>query len=92
MKVLQIPQRSKRKVFYSFNNEKITVNLNGQFDTFDFSTFEEGAIFEGVETDLPINPLVSAKREKGVLFVELLNFIDKDATEEEKFPTWQGVS
>lgn len=59
-------------------------------DFFDFSTLPDGELSD-VETILPVNPIISAKREDGVLWVELLNFIDLEATEEEKFPQWQVI-
>ena len=40
-------------------------------DTFDISVIEEGDRFEGVETDLPIDPIVDAYREDGELYVKL---------------------
>lgn len=91
MKVLYSPQvNNQDTVEYSFSGERIAVTLNGVTDIFDFSSSADGVV-ESVETELPINPIVSARRENGVLHVELLYFINADATEEEKFPTWQEV-
>ncbi|CAM3442613.1 hypothetical protein [Marinicrinis lubricantis] len=61
-----------------------------QMDIFDFADMPNG-ILDGVETTLKYNPIISAKRENGVLHLELLNFIGEDATEQEKFPDWQEV-
>ena len=52
---------------------------DGILETFNFRTGESL-----VETILEHNPILSAKREKGILYVELLNFITEDATKEEK--------
>lgn len=90
MKVLLSPQRSDKEINYHFEGEKITVTMNDMSDTFDFSTMPDGILYE-VETILDINPIISAKRESGILYVELLNFISQDATEEERFPEWQEV-
>jgi hypothetical protein len=90
MKIFLSPQRSDRKIEYKFEKEKITVTTDDMSDTFDFSSMPDGIMYE-VETTLDINPIISAKRLEGVLYVELLNFIDENATEEEKFPEWQEV-
>lgn len=90
MKVLLSPQRSDKEINYHFEGEKITVTMNDMSDTFDFTDIPDG-VMEEIETILSINPIISAKRESGILYVELLNFIGQDATEEEKFPEWQEV-
>lgn len=84
------PVRSNRSIEYTFDNEVITAKIDGQSDTFDFSNVPEG-ILEKVETTLTINPIVSARRKDGTLYVELINFISADASEEERFPQWQEV-
>lgn len=91
MQVLYSPQRSDNALRYEFDGEVITVYLNDEQDMFDFSQVPEGKL-KAVETTLPINPIVSAERKEGVLYVELLNFIGEDATEEERFPKWQVVN
>lgn len=90
MNVLFSPQRSEKEIKYSFNGEVITAYFNSEQDVFDFSQVPEGKL-KAVETTLPINPIVSAERKEGVLYVELLNFIGEDATEEERFPKWQVI-
>lgn len=87
-----------RKITYSFEGEKIICNFLGKEDEFEFSEFPEGVLdFDyinnatRIDTILEINPIVSAKRENGVLWVELLNYIDEDATYEERFPEWFEV-
>jgi hypothetical protein len=79
------------KVKYSFDGEVITATIDNVSDIFDFSGFTEDGEAEGIETTLPINPIGPVKRENGVLMVELANFIDKNATDEEKFPKWVEV-
>ena len=64
--------------------------ISEEQDTFDFSDLPDG-VLEDVKTTLSINPIISAKKENGELYVKLLNFIDTDATEEERFPEWQVI-
>ena len=90
MRVLFSPQLSEDKIEYSFEGETITATLNGMSDTFDFSEFPNGRA-ENINSTLPIKPIVSAERKDGELYVVLLNYIDEDATEEERFPTWQVI-
>lgn len=101
MLILYSPQRNDNaRLSYSFDGEVITATykridaagnvLESMTDTFDFSSLPDG-VAVGVETVLPVNPIISARREDGVLKVELLNFIGPDATEEERFPTWKEV-
>jgi len=67
--------------------EKVTQNIKDQIrkiedklanlditvleDTFDLSVIEEGDEFQGIDTDLPIDPIVDAYRENGELYVKL---------------------
>ncbi len=90
MKILLSPQRSNRKIKYKFEGEKVIATIDNVTDIFDFSTMPDGIMYE-VGTTLDMNPIISAKRADGILYVELLNFIGQDATEEEKFPEWQEV-
>lgn len=90
MKIYLSPQRNNKKIEYKFEGEKIIATIGNITDTFDFSSMPDG-IMQEVETILDINPIVSAKREDRELYVELLNFIDENATEEERFPEWQEV-
>lgn len=90
MRVLLSPQRSDRKIEYKIEGEKVIATIDNVTDIFDFSTMPDG-IMDEVETILDVNPIMSAKRVEGELYVELLNFIDDNATEEEKFPEWQEV-
>ena len=64
-------------------------------DTFDFSGFGDGVLKVTdddsgetiIETDME-NPIRSAERIDGVLYVTLMNYISLDATHEECFPEW----
>lgn len=90
MKIKYSPIRSDKKIEYEFENNKITAIINGESDTFDFSEFTDGKAVN-IETSLPVNPVLLAERRVGELYVELVNYINEDATEEEKFPSWQVI-
>jgi hypothetical protein len=97
MQVLYSPQfNDVDSISYEFVGEKIICTLNGEVDEFDFTGLPEGILGAGyrenpIETTLAMNPISGAKRENGILYVTLLNFIGKDATQEERFPEWIEV-
>lgn len=97
MNILYSPQRSDNNISYTFNGETITCEYEGQADTFDFSTVPDGEVSRDengkleIETTLSLLPILEAKRELGVLNVTLLYFCGIDASETERFPTWQEV-
>lgn len=81
-----------KRLDYDFSVDIINVTCDGTEDIFDFSGLPDGEIDSSlVDTILEFNPIISAKKENGVLSVVLLNFISEDATEEEKFPEWTEV-
>lgn len=90
MQVLYSPQRADEKIKYTFNGEVITATFREKIDTFDFTNTPNGKA-EEINTILDVNPIVSAERKEGVLYVKLLNFIGPDATEEERFPSWKEI-
>ena len=91
MKVYFSPQVSDERIDYTFENDVITATLNGVTETFDFSEMPNG-VADSIESEVfDFNPVISAKKENGTLYVELLNFIDGDATEEERYPEWIEV-
>lgn len=91
MKILYSPQVSDRKLTYEFNNDVVTATLNDITDTFDFSGMPNG-FADSIESEVfDFNPVLSAKKEDNILYLELINFIDEDATEEECFPDWIEV-
>ena len=75
------PQRSDRQLSYQFDGETITATYTAEgqepvADTFDFGTLPDGeAQVELIETVLPENPIRSAKRVDGELYVELLRYV-----------------
>jgi hypothetical protein len=91
MKIFLQPQHKEgTKLEYSFSGEVVTVLYGEEVDVFDFTGLPNGYL-DDIETTLPYNPIVSARRELGILYLELLNFIPEDATEEERFPQWKDV-
>lgn len=86
----QVPAVEGQQIRYTFDNDVIVVEIDGQTDVFDFSEMPDG-MATGIETTLPVNPILSARRTNGVLEVVLLSWVGPDASEEEKFPTWQEV-
>ena len=94
MKILYSPQVNDNSVIeYNFANDKVVVTLNGKTDTFDFAGMPNVELnpYDDIETELDINPFVRVWREKGILHLELLNFIQPNAPHEERFPDWIDV-
>lgn len=91
MRILYSPQVSDRKLTYEFNNDVVTATLNDVTDTFDFRGMPNG-VADSIESEVfDFNPVLSAKKENNILYLELINFIREDATEEERFPEWFEV-
>jgi len=90
IKVYFSPQRADNQIEYSFCGETVTARIGNVEDVFDFSTLPDGElnIEESIETTLPVCPVISAKRINGILHLELLNWIGKDAPYESRFPEW----
>lgn len=107
MKILFSPQVSigNKKINYEFNNEIITVRYGDLTNTYNLSQLQDDFYKEFVsengeiiniayiiETTFDFSPIINAFRdETGTLFVEVLDFIDKDATEGEKNPYWLEI-
>lgn len=81
-----------KEIVYTFDNDKITATYEGTTDTFDFTGMPDGQLdLSTLETTLEVNPIMSAERVDGVLYVELLNRIDEQDSEFHKFPEWIEV-
>ena len=94
MRILMSPQvmLEDQRFDFVFSGESISATFDGETDTFDFSGLPDGEVdFSKIETTLPINPILIARRVDGVLSVELLNFISEDASDAERFPEWIEV-
>lgn len=93
MMILYSPQFNffGQKIFYTFEKDKVIAELDGKVDTFDFSGMPDGKADSIESESFDFNPVISAKKEDGILYLELINFIGEDATEEERFPEWFEV-
>lgn len=92
MRVLLLPQVNDMTIDYVFDGEIIRATIGDITDTFDFSAFPNGELdIETIITILPLVPIGSAKRENGILSVQVINFISENATENDKFPSWMEV-
>ncbi|MEC1180359.1 hypothetical protein P9B03_17835 [Metasolibacillus meyeri] len=70
----------------------VTIIETETTDIFDFSKFPNGeAVVSEIETTLSINPFISIKRINDVLELEVINYIEANATEEEKYPKWEEI-
>ena len=84
MKIILFPQvRDRDKIWYEIEDQKITATINGVSDTFDFTGMPNGELQrwdnegnELIETELDDAPIISAKKENGELFVEIIFSID----------------
>ncbi len=95
IKIFFSPQVSDSQIEYSFIGESITAKIRDTEDVFDFSNLPNGELDRGgkdnskeIETVLPVNPVISAKRVDGILHLELLNWINSNAPHESRFPEW----
>jgi hypothetical protein len=93
MKIKYSPQvNSEHNVKYTFDGDIVTVDVNGQSDTFDFSAMSNDSIVQSINSSLPIRPICSARKdESGELWLELFKPISSNATEAECFPDWETV-
>lgn len=92
MKIKYSPQFNEHdKLTYHFDDELISVIFNDKEEVFDFSDMPNGKAEKIKSEEFTFCPIISAERKEGTLYLELLNFIGLDATEEEKFPEWQEV-
>ena len=98
MQIYKSPQYNVAAQFkYEFSGDMITATLlmsDGVLssDIFDFTDFPDGELeVDTIESMISIQPILSAKRIDGELFVEVLNYIDSEATEEELYPEWTVV-
>lgn len=91
MNVKYSPRRScGEPIIYEFSEDEIIAHYEVKTDVFDFTGMPDGEMAD-LETSLSINPVLSAKKEGGVLSVILLYYHGKDATEKERYPVWQVI-
>ena len=75
--------RENNKIWYEIENQKVTATINDITDTFDFTDMPDGELElwddngeDLIETVLQEVPIISARKEDGVLTVEILFSID----------------
>ena len=91
MRVKLTPQYNPEKsIAYTFGSDSFIAEMDGVTDTFDFSKVSE-LDPRHIKTSLPVNPVVRVERVGGVLQLTLINYIDEEATEAEKFPEYMEV-
>ena len=78
------------EIKYTFGQDSFVVEMDGVTDTFDFSKVSEVDPRQ-IKTSLPINPVVHVERLSGVLQLTLINYINEEATETERFPQFMEV-
>lgn len=81
--------RVRNRIWYDVGYQKITATISGVSDTFDFTGMPNGELQlwdnEGnklIETKLDEVPIVSAKKEDGELFVEIIFSISMEEQDE----------
>lgn len=91
MRVLFSPQVREDKIEYIFTENMVIATYKGESEEYDFSGMPDG-IADSIESEVfDSNPVLSARKENDILYLELINFIGADATEEERFPEWFEV-
>ena len=91
MRVKLTPQYNPGKaIAYTFGVDSFVVEMDGVTDTFDFSKVSEVDPRQ-IKTSLPINPVVHVERLSGVLQLTLINYINEEAMETERFPQFMEV-
>ena len=86
MRVFLSPTFIDRVIEYKFGNDKIQATEGGVNYLYDFTNLVEGFLTE------PTQHIVNAKRVDGELSVELVNPINENSTEEERFPSWVDIT
>ena len=81
--------RESNKICYEIKDQKITATINDVKDTFDFTDIPDGELLlyddeweSLIETDLSEVPVLNARKEDGVLFIEILFSIDMNEQDE----------
>ena len=93
MKILYSPQiNDEHQISYEFNGDIITATVNGETDTFDFSSMPNDSIAQSIKSKLPVQIICEAKKdENGELWVTLFNPINKYSSHTDRWPEWIDV-
>lgn len=79
--LIKMPQRADTKAEYTTNNDILTVKIGEAEETFDFTDLPDGEAEEVIAELLPINPIVSVKKENGIIDITVIRFYGKDEKE-----------
>ena len=91
MRVKLTPQYNPNQVIkYTFGADSFVAEIGGISDTFNFIGVSELSPRQ-IKTTLPINPVVQIDRVNGELQLTLINYINDEATETERFPEYMEV-
>ena len=93
MKVFYSPQiNDEHQVSYEFNGDIITATVNGETDTFDFTSMPDDSIAQSIKSTLPVVVVCGAKKdENGELWVTLFNPINEKSSHADRWPDWIDV-
>ena len=83
MKISYVHQINyQHQVSYEFNGDVITATVNGEIDTFDFSSMPNDSIAQSIESTLPVKVVIEAKKDKnGELWIRLFKPITFEENE-----------
>ena len=76
--LIEIPQRSDLKVEYATEGDVLIVKIGEKEEVFDFTGLDEGIAEEIIVEELPINPVVSAKKIGETINIEVVRFYGAD--------------
>lgn len=72
IELVEIPQRSDDyNIKYEINGDVLSVTVNGINEIFDFTGLPEGVAESIISENLPINPILSAKKIGDVVTIEV---------------------
>lgn len=72
--LIKNPQRADFKVEYLINNDMLTIKTDITEELLDFTGLEDGVAEQIIIENLPINPIISVKKEDGIIDIEVIRF------------------
>lgn len=76
--LIETPQRADIKSEYTVDGDVLTVTIGDTTETFDFTDFPDGQAVEIEVENLPVNPIVSIRKENGIIEVAVIRFYGLD--------------
>jgi len=76
--LINTPQRADFKAEYAIENDILTITIGESTEVFDFTDFDEGVAEEIIAEELPVNPIISAKKVGNIVNIKVIRFYDKD--------------